>query len=178
LNFCVFGASSNDIDYKYIVAGEELGREMAKRGHTLVFGGGKTGLMGAAARGIKEKSGKMIGIAPRFFDMPGVLCEDCTEFIYTDTMRQRKELMENKSDGFIVTPGGIGTFEEFFEIYTLKQLGQHSKPIGFLNTDGYYDDLMGVLKTIVEKGFMKEECLQMFYIEEDVKHLMDMMESK
>lgn len=98
MNICVFGASSNDIDPKYIEAGEILGRVLASKGHSLVFGGGATGLMGAVARGVSEKGGAIIGVAPTFFDKPGVLVQKCTEFYFTETMRERKELMDQKSD--------------------------------------------------------------------------------
>ena len=178
MKFCVFGASSNDIDERYIKAGEELGKKMAQAGHGLVFGGGQTGLMGAVVRGITAMGGHSVGIAPGFFNEPGILFEECSEFIFTETMRQRKELMEKKSDGFIVTPGGIGTFEEFFEIYTLKQLGQHNKPIGILNTGGYYDELIAMLGTTVEKGFMKEECLRLFCVAEEPEKLLEMLEKE
>jgi len=172
MNICVYGASSNDIDKMYIEAGELLGEAMAKEGHTLVFGGGQTGLMGAVVRGIYRCGGKSIGIAPAFFDIPGVLFEECTEFIFTETMRERKNLMERKADAFIMTPGGIGTMEEFFEIYTLKQLKQHNKPIGILNTGGYYDDLITMLEHTVQKGFLKEECLNLFVVSDDPEILL------
>jgi uncharacterized protein (TIGR00730 family) len=113
---------------------QELGRVLAQKGYTLVFGGGAQGLMGAAARGFKEMNGRIIGIAPTFFmNVDGVLYDQCSQFIYTETMRERKQLMEEHSDAFLVTPGGIGTFEEFFEILTLKQLGRHTKPILIYN---------------------------------------------
>ena len=114
MNLCLFGASSADIDTLYVDAIRELGRSIAGRGHTLVFGGGATGLMGAAVRGVREGRGNVTGIAPKFFDKPGILYEQCSEFIFTDTMRQRKHIMEERSDAFIMVPGGIGTFEEFF----------------------------------------------------------------
>ena len=131
MNICLFGASSEEINKVYFEEVEQLGRMMAQRGHGMVFGGGKTGLMGAAVRGLSAAGGTSIGIAPRFFDQPGILFEDCTEFIFTDTMRERKMLMEENSDAFIVVPGGIGTFEEFFEIGTMnvcarKQLSNFS----------------------------------------------------
>lgn len=176
MNICVFGASSNEIDMRYIKAGETLGAAMAEQGHCLVFGGGKTGLMGAVSRGIHANGGKSIGIAPTFFDVPGILEQNCTEFIFTETMRQRKDLMEKKSDAFIMTPGGIGTMEEFFEIFTLKQLQQHSKPIGILNVDGYYDELIGMLVHTAEKGFMDRECMDLLCISDDPKELLHMMQ--
>lgn len=178
MNICIYGASSDRIDTIYIKEGEYLGRLLAQRGHTLVFGAGATGLMGAAARGITEEGGKMIGIAPSFFDQPGVLQQNCTELILTETMRQRKELMEQKSDGFIMTPGGIGTLEEFFEILTLKQLGRHNKPIGVLNTAGYFDQLENLLVSTAEKGFMDRSCLRLCYITSDSEKLLDYIEGK
>lgn len=175
MNICVFGASSNDIDKKYIEAGEALGRAMAEQGHGLVFGGGQTGLMGAVSRGAAECGGYCIGIAPTFFDMPGILYQNCSEFIFTETMRERKELMEQKSNAFIMTPGGIGTMEEFFEIFTLKQLGRHEKPIGIFNVDGYYDGLIQMLKSTAEKGFMAEECMDLLAISDDPEELLELI---
>lgn len=166
MNICVYGASSNKIDEKYIAAGERLGELLAENGHTLVFGGGAGGLMGAVARGADRKGGKIIGVAPSFFNVDGILYERCTEFFYTETMRERKAKMEELSDAFIMTPGGIGTFEEFFEILTLKQLGRHQKPIAVLNTGGYFDNLTAQLKTAVEEDFMTERCLSLFSVNE------------
>lgn len=158
MNICVYGASSNEIDPAYLEAGEELGFEMAKRGHGLVFGGGTKGLMGAAARGMTRGDGKIVGVAPRFFDVEGVLYQSCTEFIFTDTMRERKAIMEERADAFVMTPGGIGTFEEFFEILTLRQLGRHEKAIAVLNTKGYYEPLRQMLEQAIAQGFLRPEC--------------------
>lgn len=176
MNICVFGASSNDIDRAYIEAGEVLGRAMAEKSHGLIFGGGRTGLMGAVARGMDEKGGVSIGIAPAFFNKPGVLFEKCTEFYITETMRERKAMMDEKSDAFIVTPGGIGTMEEFFEIFTLRQLRRHSKPIGILNTAGYYDELIQMLMNTAEKGFMSSGLLELLHVSDDPKRLLGMIE--
>ena len=177
MKLCVFGASSDQIDRSYIEAGEALGRAMALRGHSLVFGGGATGLMGAAARGIHGEGGCSVGIAPTFFDQPGVLYENCSRFVFTETMRQRKELMEEEADGFIMTPGGIGTLEEFFEVLTLKQLGRHEKPIGILNINGYFDNLEQLLKNTADCGFMTHDCLQLYCITDDIEQLLVYMES-
>ena len=154
MNICVFGASGDELDSLYFEAAEELGRLLATAGHRLVFGGGAGGLMGACARGAASQGGEIIGIAPRFFDEPGILFSDCTEFIYTETMAQRKMLMEEKAEAFIALPGGIGTFEEFLEVLTLRQLGRHYKPIALLNTLGYFDALETMLREASEKGFM------------------------
>ena len=161
MKLCLYGASSNLIDKKYIEATEKLGEEMAKRGHTLVFGGGANGLMGAAARGVTKVGGEIIGISPKCFDVDGVLYDKCTEFIYTETMQERKHLLVTKSDGFIVMPGGPGTFDELFETLSLRQLGIHNKPIAVFNIDGYFDPLGQMLKNAYDGNFMTEEILQL-----------------
>lgn len=173
MNICVYGASSSTIDKSYIEAGEKLGEEMAKRDIGLVFGGGANGLMGAAARGCHRFGGRIIGIAPEFFNVDGILYEHCTEFIYPENMRERKRKMEELSDAFIITPGGIGTFDEFFEILTLKQLGRHTKPIAILNTDGYYDHLMSFLQNGIDNNFMTEECKKLFFISDSEIEILD-----
>lgn len=162
MNICLYGASSNDIDPAFLSAGEGLGREMAARGHTLVFGGGADGMMGSAARGVSAGGGTVVGIAPSFFNVNDILYKKCTELILTETMRERKQLMEEKSDAFLMTPGGIGTMEEFFEILTLKQLGRHHKPIAVLNLGHYYDDMEKMLQKAVDGGFMRPECMKIF----------------
>ncbi len=177
MNICVYGASSDAIDKKYIEAGEKLGEEMAKRGHTLVFGGGASGLMGAVARGMAKGGGEIIGIAPSFFDVDGVLFDKCTKFIYTETMRERKQLLEDLSDAFIMSPGGIGTYEEFFEVLTLKQLDRHNKPISILNTMEYYTPMDNLLRETANCGFMRQESLSLYEIFENVNDILDYIES-
>ena len=163
MRICIYGASSTLIDPKYIEETEILGEVLAGEGHGLVFGGGTEGLMGAAARGFARKGGEIIGIAPTFFlNVDGILYDQCTEFIYTETMRERKQLMEEKSDAFLVTPGGIGTFEEFFEILTLKQLGRHAKPILIYNIMGYFDSMKAMMEDAIEKKFMKDTCRELY----------------
>jgi len=162
MKICIYGASGNRLEAKYFEDAELLGSLMAKNGHGLVFGGGAGGLMGACARGAAKHGGEIIGIAPRFFDVDDILFKDCSRFIYTDTMRERKQAMEDESDAFIILPGGIGTFEEFFEMLTLKQLGRHSKPMVMLNTLGYYNDMYHMLENAAEKGFMSKNCLKLF----------------
>ena len=162
MNICVYGASGSELAREYFEAAETLGRLIARGGHTLVFGGGQGGLMGACARGAYAENGGIIGIAPRFFDEPGILFPHCSRFIYTDTMRQRKQAMEDESEAIIVLPGGIGTFEEFFEMLTLKQLGRHGKPMAVLNTLGYYEAMYQMLENAVEGRFMSRNCLALF----------------
>ena len=176
MKICVYGASSNEIDRRYLDAGMLLGAAMAKRGHELVFGGGNTGLMGAVARGVHQEGGRVIGIAPRFFRVDGVLYPDCDEWIYTDTMRSRKEKMEQVSDAFLVTPGGIGTLDEFFEIFTLRQLDRHHKPIALLNTGGYFDPISQMLQSMAKEKFLVESCLDLIKITPDPEEILDFVE--
>lgn len=161
MNVCLYGASSNEIDAKYITATEALGEALAQAGHGMVYGAGGCGLMGAAARGMTRHGGYIVGVVPEFLNVDGILYDRCDEMVYTETMRQRKQIMEERSDAFIVTPGGIGTYEEFFEIYTLKQLGRHQKPIILYNIDGFFDRLFDILKGLVEDGFMRGSCLDL-----------------
>ena len=177
MNICVYGAASKDIDAVFTDAGHELGFKLAKRGHALVFGGGDNGMMGAAARGAHDGGGHITGIAPSFFNIDGVLYPLCDEIIYTETMRERKHLLEDKSDGFIVSPGGIGTFEEFFEILTLKQLGRTDKPIAILNTEGYYDSLLQMLRHTAKNRFMSIKNFGLFFVSSSIDDILDYIES-
>ena len=149
MKICVFGASSAHIDEIYIKKVEELGERLAKKGHSLVFGAGGTGLMGAAARGFKRGGGHIHGVVPTFFRDEGVeqLYNECDEITYTQTMRERKAIMEDLADIFVIVPGGIGTFEELFEVLTLKQLNQHDKGIVIFDIDGYYDGMEIFMET-------------------------------
>ena len=155
MRICIFGAASNDIDQTYLDAVYALSRTLAERGHSLMFGGGANGLMGASARGFTDGGGHITGVAPRFFDVPGVLYEKCDDFVYTETMQERKKYMEDNSEAFLVSPGGIGTYEEFFEVLTLKSLGRHGKPIVLFNVNGFFDDLVRMLRDGAEKGFIR-----------------------
>lgn len=176
MNICLYGASSNAIAKSYINPTEELGTKIAERGHTLIYGGGAAGLMGAAARGAYSQGGKIIGIVPSFLNVDGILFDNCDEMIFTETMRERKQLMEEKSDAFIVTPGGVGTFDEFFEILTLKQLGRHSKPIAVFNINGYFDSLVEQLKNAVHKQFMNPESFELFMFTDSANKLINYIE--
>lgn len=177
MNICIYGASSNIISDEYIAAVESLGKKLAQKGHGLVFGGGASGLMGAAARGFSLGKGKILGIAPRFFDVDGILYDKCTEFIYTDTMRERKKLLEDKSDSFIVTPGGVGTFDEFFEIITLKQLGRHQKAVVIFNVNGYFDELIALMQKAFKEDMLAEKTLSLYKITDSEDEIIEYLES-
>ena len=176
MNICVYGASSNDIDQSFIKAAETLGRKMAERKHTLVYGAGGGGVMGGTARGVTAGGGKVVGIVPAFFNVDGMLYDKCDELIKTSTMRERKQLMEEKSDAFIMCPGGIGTFDEFFEMLTLKQLSRHTKAIAIFNVDGYYDSLIELMETAISRSFMKPECRELYSVFSDIDSMLDYIE--
>ena len=177
MNICIYGASSADLEQSYYDRTEEFGKELGKRGHGLVFGGGKEGLMGAAARGVAAENGYILGIAPGFFDKPGVLYENCTEFIFTETMRERKYLLESRSQATVVVPGGIGTYEEFFEILTLKSLDRLDRPIVLYNINGYYDLMKKLLEHTADQAFMGKEVLDLCKFMDDPKEILDYIEN-
>ena len=162
MNICIFGASGRELEKSYYAAAELLGSLIAQQGHTLVFGGGREGLMGAAARGAHKYGGDIIGIVPKFFDEPGIIYEHCTELVFTETMRERKQLMEERSEACVVLPGGIGTFEEFFEMLTLKQLGRSDRAIVVLNTNNYYGPMQHMLEDTARQRFMSRGCLELY----------------
>lgn len=179
MNICVFGAASSEIDDKYIKAVELMGETLAKSGHNLVFGAGGQGLMGAAARGFKKGNAKLVGVIPEFFKDADIeaIYEECDELIYTDSMRERKAKMEELADAFIIVPGGIGTFEELFEVLTLKQLGRHKKSIVIYNVDGYYDSMESMLDHSIDEHFVRENCKMLYSVFADLQSMIDYLEA-
>jgi uncharacterized protein (TIGR00730 family) len=153
-SLCVYCSSSDRLDPKYYAVATELGGEMAQREWTLVYGGGKTGLMGAVARGVKTNGGRVIGVIPEFMKVRELAFDEADELISVLTMRERKMLMETRADAFLALPGGWGTLEELLEILTLSHLEVLRKPVVILNQDGYYDDLLRLCDRIVEEKFM------------------------
>lgn len=179
MKICVFGAASPRIDKDYIEKVEAMGEEMAKRGHSLVFGGGGNGLMGAAARGVFAQGGYIEGVIPGFFEDEEIeaVFPHCDMVYETKTMRERKQMMEDLSDAFIIVPGGIGTFEELFEIMTLRQLCRHNKPIALYNINGYYSELNAMMKASVEKGFVRSAVEDLYKTTDDLSELFEFLET-
>lgn len=173
MRICVYGAASPTIDPEYKEKVEQMGKEMVARGHSLVFGGGGHGLMGAAARGVRSAGGYIFGVIPKFFKEEEIeaIFDECDELHQPDTMRERKQMMEDNADAFMIVPGGIGTFEEFFEILTLKQLCRHNKPIAIYNLKGYYNELLHAIEKATEKNFIRGGCLDLFCVSEDLNEL-------
>ena len=177
MKICVYGAASDKINDRYKEAGRLLGEKLAKRGHSLVFGAGDNGVMGSVARGVYEQGGESIGVSPRFFNVDGILFQHCTELIYTDTMRERKKILEDSSDAFIIAPGGVGTLDEFYEILTLKQLQQHNKAIAIFNFDGYYDGILEWMKVAVKKDFISDITIDLYKVSDNIDEILDYIEN-
>ncbi len=179
MKICVFGAASTEIDQSYIDAVEAFGEKMAKRGHALVFGAGGNGLMGAAARGVTAGGGEIYGVIPHFFRTETIeaIYDKCTELIFTETMAERKAKMEDLADAFVIVPGGIGTFEEFFQVLTLKQLGRHTKPIAIYDVNGYYEKMEALLDESIKKGFVSRVCEEIYFYSADGDQILDYVEN-
>lgn len=176
LTICVYGAASDNIDAVYIKETEKLGKEIALRHHQIIYGGGATGVMGACARGAAEVGGSVIGVVPRFMSKIEKLNENCTKLIQTETMSERKEIMENEADAFIIAPGGIGTLDEFFQILTLIELKRKSAPIIIFNVDGFYNDLIAFLDTCIRKGFVRADVKDLLRICDSPEKAVDLIE--
>lgn len=159
---CVFSGSSDKIPPFYVDAALEMGRTLATRGVRIVYGAGCTGLMGAVADGALAAGGEVIGVIPAFFNTPQLVHKNLTTLEVVDTMHTRKARMAELAEGFIALPGGFGTFDELFEIITWAQIGLHQKPIGLLNTQGYYDPLITLVDHAREHGFIYSEHRQLF----------------
>lgn len=157
MNICLYGSGSRKIDEIYTNEAYKLGCSIAQNNHTLVFGGGDTGIMGACARGVHDNDGKSIGIAPEWIGGFEPLCDECSKFVYVDTMDERKGKFLENSDAFIIAPGGIGTLDEFFEIITLKKLNRHDKEIIVFNIDGFYDKMLEMIEEMSRKGFLYKQ---------------------
>lgn len=157
---CVFCGSRNG-ETVFIDTAREVGRWIGEHGGQLVYGGGNNGLMGVVADATLAAGGRVVGVIPQALVEKEWAKLDCTELHVVDTMHDRKRVMAEHADGFLALPGGIGTLEEFFEVWTWRQLGFHDKPIALLDADGYYSHLMAFLKTSVARGFMNESLLDL-----------------
>jgi uncharacterized protein (TIGR00730 family) len=164
ITICVFGASSSLIDPIYHADATMLGKEIAHRDDTLLFGAGANGLMGTVARAAQQNGGRIIGIIPEALNQTGMVYQTCDELIVTKGLRERKAIMDARSDAFIALPGGFGTMEELLEIITLKQLGYHAKPIVILNTNDYYRKLLAQFDTMIGASFAEAGSINLYRI--------------
>lgn len=173
----VFCGSSSGTEKEFETKARELGRKLAAENIDLVYGGAKVGLMGAVADATLAESGKVIGVLPVFLTAKEIAHQGLTELILVDTLHERKTRMNELSDGVIALPGGFGTLEEYFEMLTWGQLGLHQKPMAILNVNGYYNELINFLDTMVEKGLLKEVNRQMVLISDDIDDLLAKMKA-
>ena len=157
LTICVFCASSDDISPHYVELAGEVGAEIARRGHSLVTGGGSVSAMGAVARAVRAGGGRTVGIIPRALLDREIADHDADELVVCDTMRERKAEMDERSDAFITLPGGIGTLEELLEIWTARTLGMHDKPVVVCDPDDAFAPLRAQIDQLVERGFARPE---------------------
>ena len=173
----VFCDSSEGNDPDMLSSAYALGQALGEQKITLVYGAAKIGVMGKVAQGALDYQGKVIGIIPDFLKLKEVYHSGLTELIVTENMHERKLKMHELSDGIITLPGGYGTLEELFEMITWAQLGLHQKPIGILNTNGFYDDLLKMIRKMVDQGFLKVENYEMLLVDDSVDGLIKQMEN-
>lgn len=174
-SICLFCGSNKGAKPEYVAAAERFGRTLAEQGIALVYGGGNVGLMGVAADAALAAGGRVIGVIPEFLQAKEVGHKGLSELHVTQTMHQRKALMAELSDGFIALPGGFGTFDELFEILTWAQLSVHSKPVGLLDSAGFYQPLYAMIKHAVAEGFVPTGNLNLFSVDADLDALLDGM---
>jgi len=173
----VFCGSSNGASNVYIEEAKKLGKELAKRNIALVYGGASVGVMGAVADSVLEEGGTVIGVMPSFLEKREISHKNLSELIIVDSMHDRKAKMADLADGFIALPGGPGTLEEFFEIFTWAQLGLHQKPCGLLNINHYYDPLVSLFNHMAEEQFLHEKYRNLALVDNEPKGLLDKFNS-
>ena len=160
-SICVYCGSRPGTEPAFAEASREVGLWIAQNKGQLVYGGGHNGLMGMMADACLQAGGRVVGVIPKALVEKEWAHSGCSELHVVENMHERKRLMAERADAFLAMPGGIGTFEEFFEVWTWRQLGYHDKPVGLLNIKGYYDNLLAFLSTSVQQGFMNAEQMQL-----------------
>jgi len=175
ISICVFCASSNDANPIYLEVARRLGELMVERGHTLVYGGGSVGLMGELAREVQRGGGRVVGVIPERLSTEEIAFEAAEELLVTADMAERKNIMIERAEAFICLPGAFGTLDEMLEIITLKQLDYHDKPIVLVNTDGFYDALLGFFRRLEEEKLIYKECLELYEVVSDVETALELL---
>ena len=169
----VYCSSSTSLDPKFFTAATRMGELLGSRGIELVYGGGGIGLMGEVARSVKKAGGRVRGIITRRLLELEQGFDGCDELVVVDTMSERKRLMAQQGDAFIALPGGLGTFEEFFEVLVQRQVGEHRKPIGLVNLDGYYDPLITLIDHGIEHRFIKPAVHHLLHVHAEPHLVLD-----
>jgi uncharacterized protein (TIGR00730 family) len=172
-SICVFCGSRPGADPAYSAAASALGKAIAKRGITLVYGGAKVGLMGALANAALAEGGRVVGVIPKGLVSKEIAHDDLSELFLTDSMHDRKERMILLADAFVSMPGGWGTYDELFEVLTLAQIGFHEKPSGFLNVKGYFDPLLSLLRHTVDHAFAAPQHAELYVAASEADALLD-----
>ena len=171
-SLCVYCGSRPGANPAFAQTARAVGDWIGRHGGQLVYGGGHNGLMGLLADATLAAGGRVVGIIPKALVEREWAHKGCSELHVVDTMHERKRLMAERADAFLALPGGIGTFEEFFEVWTWRQLGYHDKPVGLLNVDGYYDGLLEFMRTGVEQQFMGPWQMELIRIDADWQRLL------
>ncbi len=169
---CVYCGSRNGVATPYVAAARAVGTWIAAHGGQLVYGGGNNGLMGEVADAALAAGGRVVGVIPQALVEKEWAKRDCTELHIVNSMHDRKHLMAQRADAFLALPGGIGTFEELFEVWTWRQLGYHDKPLGLLDVEGYYQPLLQFLQTSVRQGFMNDWQMDLVKVDSDAPALL------
>lgn len=176
LSVCVYCGATDLAEPKYAEAARRVGEELARRQWTLVWGGSKTGLMGAVARGAKESGGRVVGVLPEFIRDWEVAYDRADEMMVVTTMQERKLLLQTRADAFVVLPGGVGTLDELADTLDLRNLSRHRKPIILLNQDGYYDPLLAFFDRMAAEKFSKSEARSQFRVVRSVEEVFAALE--
>lgn len=174
---CVYCGSRPGIDEAYAEAARLTGQVIGQRGWQLVYGGGKVGLMGIVADAVLAAGGRVVGVIPRKLREREVGHSELSEIHVVDTMHQRKQMMAERADAFLALPGGIGTLEELFEVWTWRQIGYHDQPIGLLNVAGFYDGLLGFMRHTVEAGFLEQKQLESLHVGDEPAALLERLKA-
>lgn len=170
---CVFSSSSSAINSVYRDTAIDLGKRLGQEGFGLIFGGADVGLMGVVAKTAQNHGARVTGVIPEPFVGKGIAYQNADELIISNNLRDRKEIIKSKSDAFIALPGGFGTLEEIIEILTLKQLQFHNKPIVFINTNRYYDNLIAQFEIGYQENFAKKEYKELYYVSKSAENAID-----
>ena len=174
-SMCVYCGSRPGKLESFTQTAKAVGEWIGQHKGQLVYGGGNNGLMGIVAAATQQAGGRVVGIIPHALAEMELARDDCDEFYLVDNMHQRKHMMAERADAFLALPGGIGTFEEFFEVWTWRQLGYHNKPIGLLNVDGYYDGLLTFMRTTVNDGFVSDWQMNLIQQSSNLEQLLPLL---
>lgn len=170
---CVFCASSRSLDQRWLDLAYEFGAALARRGHTLVSGGGRVGMMGTVARGARSQGTRTLGVIPESLVFLEAADPESDDLITTVDLAERKAVMMAKADAFVILPGGLGTLDELFEVWTTGALGLHDKPVVVLDVDGFYTGLLGWLRGLVPAGFVRAEAISGIVVVDSVEAALD-----